>query len=577
MAQRRVVFWLVAGIAGACYSDRLPEQRTRVVSDAGSGGTSSSRGGTGGQPFGAGGAGEGGLGGIAGAGGSPSPEGGAGSGGAAVSCVVHVDAAANVAIPDGDSWDTAFADLTEAAAEGRARRASAAGPCELWVAAGEYEAPSSGFDLDAVAVLGGFRGDEDSKDDRSPELNAVWLRGAERDRPEHVVRLAADSRLDGVRVSGGQLGILVAGGTVVVRDAFVFDNGPVRAIDVARGNAELDRVRVYDNSSVDTAGGAALRLAPQAELALNDCVFSGNLAGGAATSEPREGGALLLLGRRTRIVRSVFAGNRARTLGGAISNAGELAVSDSVFIGNVANTGSAIVSTASADLRNVTVHGNSGSPALAGALTLVNSIVWGNPDGSLVGLGTFDPEVHVSVIEGNFLSASSEDVIAGDPGLTGARFRATTATADVGETSVVLNHDGLVNAGALRDGFIRFEDGTVRCVLDNQRTNLTLLASTASGAARFGDAQPAGEGGAGGAGGGNSGTANGWEGQSFEILSLELEPGALAIDRGWGDTETHPISDRDLLGRPRRDAPKPDRTTTGTPTYVDLGAYEFQP
>lgn len=541
---------VVALVAKACYPDRIPERRVRVEADAGKTGTGD--GGTGALPGGSGGdaTDAGASGNDAGVGGASGEAGSGGAGGEAPSCVLRVDASANVAAPDGDSWESAYSDLRQAADAARARRSSGEPPCELWVAAGEYAAPRRGFDLTDTVLLGGFEGTENARDERAPGLHTTWLRGDGDERAARVVQLDGESTLDGVWISGGELGVAVDGGDVVVRDAWVFDNGPSRGIDVAAGSAHFERVRVFDNHVEDSAGGGGLRLAAQGALTLVDCIFSGNQARKDAGSHPNEGGALLLLGRSAHIARTIFVGNGADGPGGAVSNASRLSVTDSVFVGNGAPTASAMLSVSGAELTNVTVFGNAGGPAIAGEVTLVNSIVWGNPDGSLAAaIGAFAPTVLVSVIEGGHSGRGSQDVITGDPGFVGTRVTATAGSLVGRDTTLVLNHDQSVTAGALRQSFALFEDGRARYVLDNQRTNLTLL----------------------------GGDTTSFQGLSFEVVSLALEADALAIDRGWGDTEDHPVSDRDVLGRPRRDAAKPDQTSVGTPTYVDLGAYEFQP
>lgn len=87
----------------------------------------------------------------------------------------HVDAAA-VPGGDGTSWATAYADLQDALRE--------PGVDEVWIAEGRYLPDSGTVDWKlsfvlppGIELLGGFRGDEDQRDQRDPALYRTELSG----------------------------------------------------------------------------------------------------------------------------------------------------------------------------------------------------------------------------------------------------------------------------------------------------------------------------------------------------------------------------------------------------------------
>ncbi|MCK9462763.1 MAG: hypothetical protein M0R80_24340 [Proteobacteria bacterium] len=142
-------------------------------------------------------------------------------------CVKHV----NVNIPpemagDGETWETAIADLQEGidAAEAEIIGPSGGpGYCEVWVARGDYyvydDDPSNTIQMKAgVHVYGGFSGGtppdsygwEGSRDDRNWEWNVTRIIGADGPTPtarvHHVVTapITNPSTLDGFHVLGGR-------------------------------------------------------------------------------------------------------------------------------------------------------------------------------------------------------------------------------------------------------------------------------------------------------------------------------------------------------------------------------------
>ena len=95
---------------------------------------------------------------------------------AAWSRVIHVAQESSGLTKDGSTWQTAYSDLQVALS-------GAVAGDEIWVAEGTYRPsttnPAISFDLrPGVAVYGGFRGTESSRDERGPG-DLTILDGAE--------------------------------------------------------------------------------------------------------------------------------------------------------------------------------------------------------------------------------------------------------------------------------------------------------------------------------------------------------------------------------------------------------------
>jgi parallel beta-helix repeat protein len=115
---------------------------------------------------------------------------------------------------------------------------------------------------------------------------------------------------------------------------------------------------------------------------LDGCVITGGWADGSETAQDKGAGLYCLRGS-PQVRNCVLAGNTATGQGGGAY----LATSDATFIncvftGNTANDGGALYSAqGTVAMLNCTVVANQGlwRASLAGATTLTNSIVWGNP------------------------------------------------------------------------------------------------------------------------------------------------------------------------------------------------------
>jgi hypothetical protein len=91
------------------------------------------------------------------------------------SAQIRVDADNTGGTQNGDSWETAYADLQTAID-------NADGSSELWIAAGVYKPDSEGDSFtitgnkDGIELYGGFQGTESTRSERAHRTTASWTR-----------------------------------------------------------------------------------------------------------------------------------------------------------------------------------------------------------------------------------------------------------------------------------------------------------------------------------------------------------------------------------------------------------------
>lgn len=259
-------------------------------------------------------------------------------------------------IADGLAWETAFSDLQSAfdvATSGD----------QIWVATGTYvptdlggstDSRDASFRLiDGVAIYGGFFGDEIDLTQRDPVAYPTILSGD----------VLQDDQSGGSNLENVRHVVLGSGtlSTSCILEGFV-----IRA-----GNAD----------GVD--GGGGLFVSSTAGPEIRWCLFANN------TSDSNGGAIVVSEGSSLTIQTCRIEGNQAG-FGGGVHNSGTMLISNSLISTNIANSaGGAFVSqgpTASLRINNCSViqntaeHSTGGVLIESGALTLVNSIVWGNRD-----------------------------------------------------------------------------------------------------------------------------------------------------------------------------------------------------
>ncbi len=301
-----------------------------------------------------------------------------------------VDAGATGA-QTGSSWTDAFPFLQDALAVAQPGD-------QIWVAEGTYR-PDQGAGQVAgsrastflvpsdVRLFGGFAGTETSLAQRAGLFDTTILSGDLNGDDATVGNL--DNAYHVVTTSGAVFGALIDGFTITAGNADLFGGfesygGGIVNYD---GRVELRNCIVTGNEALEDGGGLA-NLGSGGSVLIVACTFRDNLAndvGGGLFSTDASSG--------PRVVSCRFLGNRATRLGGGVylfslqSSSAELV--GCLFGGNTASErgGGLFASTDTlATISSCTFSANSvqtgdgGGIFASNALTLVNSVLWGNAD-----------------------------------------------------------------------------------------------------------------------------------------------------------------------------------------------------
>lgn len=230
--------------------------------------------------------------------------------------IIYVDRGATAGLNDGSRWQDAYVDLSTALVH-------AAVGDEIWVAAGTYY-PSGATDraatfamVPAVAIYGGFAGDETQLGQRDPAAHVTILSGD--------IGIAGDAADNSYTVVVGADGALLDGFTITGGNADDYDwsSPPDRRHYNGAGmyndgvSVEVVNSTFRDNTTSDRAdinyGGAVFNL-NGADATFQDCLFVGNYS--------QAGGAIANEASTARVINSTFQDNAAQTDGGAIDNVG---------------------------------------------------------------------------------------------------------------------------------------------------------------------------------------------------------------------------------------------------------------
>lgn len=217
---------------------------------------------------------------------------------------------------NGKSWSTAFRGLNYALADWTEGD-------EIWIAAGAYTMPDSGYKVrNGMRMYGGFRGTEAAREERDWYRNRTIFQS---DDGAYILRLVdcdSSTRIDGVMMQGA------------LQSALYIENGAPRLFNChfrkctstgsgaaiyARGVSRM-RVEycVFEDNSAKEQGGAVMLIGTQKDVKgwgpfFGQCHFVRNTAS--------SGGAMAMVDCAgiPQIVSSVFYGNTASGSGGAFS------------------------------------------------------------------------------------------------------------------------------------------------------------------------------------------------------------------------------------------------------------------
>lgn len=129
--------------------------------------------------------------------------------------VIYVEGEVNVAVDDGESWETAYTYLQDALSDAESGD-------EIWVAEGIYGGVT--FDLvDGVGLYGGFAGNETSRDQRDWRIYQSILDGQSSRLVVSATDVGSQTVLDGFTVTGGHVsgnggGMLNTRSTATIRN-----------------------------------------------------------------------------------------------------------------------------------------------------------------------------------------------------------------------------------------------------------------------------------------------------------------------------------------------------------------------
>ena len=216
---------------------------------------------------------------------------------------------------NGQSWPTAFRTLNFALADW-------SDGDEIWVAAGAYTMPDSGYKVrNGMRFYGGFRGIEAAREERDWYRNRTILQS---DDGAYIVRMIecdSSTRLDGFVLQGTlQSAILIQGGAPRIFNCHIRNcTSPTvgAAINIERAYRTRVEYCVFENNRAEQRGGAVYMLGTNKDLKgwgpfFGQCHFVNNSSA--------EGGALAMVDCAgiPQIASSVFVGNNASQLGGAV-------------------------------------------------------------------------------------------------------------------------------------------------------------------------------------------------------------------------------------------------------------------
>lgn len=242
---------------------------------------------------------------------------------------------------DGSSWERALGEK-----EFAKRLKEAAAETEFWVAKGRYRPSLSGdtqasFELgEGVAVYGGFKGDENTRDERDPNVNVTVLTG---DLDDDDVKNTSGITLSWRDIRGSNSSVVVKSekctqktvldGVTVTGGNGAKDGGGMYNLS---GSPKISRCSFVGNQTQGNGGGMANR---ESSPVVENCAFERNRA-------DKGGGGMFNFGKIGKskdfvpvVEGCVFSENSSELHGGGMSSlAASPRVAGTSFVGNLASS-----------------------------------------------------------------------------------------------------------------------------------------------------------------------------------------------------------------------------------------------
>lgn len=494
---------------------------------------------------------------------------------------------------DGTSWENATSSLNGAIL-GSHCCALEKGAGEVWVSAGTYSVyKSSEIDdwielRSFVSIIGGFAGFEDSVEQRDWIVNEVIIDG------EHKVFYIFRRSYDDLDV----------GLTDVVLDGLTIRRGGIEtaswgyAVRIDGGNG----VRIRNCVFSDNIGGEGVAISSSvAELAVEDCLFTVNQswwsvvsnASGSAEYHQCEfssnfGTPIKNEGTNVSVVNSTFAHNYGAA-GGIEIIEGDALIEDSVFHANHAYSnldtyngysGAIHAEGGSTVVRRCSFSYNTGylGGAIGAYYALIEEEDWPDDTDGISMYATY------SAVQGEM--TISDSVFYDNEGFRGGAVYVNGSTVSIANSTFfgnthTLGEDDLVTGNTvlashcdpyLFNGFgeldcdqINSSARVLNCIVDADADLPIVIEGEATGEVLYSLVT-----------GGYTGDGNIDMDPLFvdaENEDFHLRAGSPCIDAANGDS----ASESDNEGSPRVDDPATPNTGSGSLTYVDMGAFEYQP
>lgn len=449
-------------------------------------------------------------------------------------CIVYVNKDSEISEPDGLSWSSSYKTIQDALnkAEDIVNN-SDVDYCEVWVSAGTYYVFETSITdtiklVPHVGIFGGFVGTEIHLEERDTRTHATVLDGHDSeegtDQVLHVVTGSDHAIIDGFTITGGR----------------------------ACG----------DSGEYSDSGGGVLNY--QSRTVLRNCIVLENTA-------CSSGGGIANIESRTEISNTMFIGNTAGLGGGIRNHHCESSITDCVFRINNADEGGAIYNSGclNTSISKCVIENNVAS-RYGGGVANYSDVHEIGPD------ILCSPIIEDSVFIGNISEGDG-----------GGIYSAQDTAPTIVNTVLVDNNaqDGI--GGALFN--IINESSMINCTISNNtaisgggvyaeasRISIfnSILWNDTAGELVLLYSDPIIS---------HCIILGGYEGDAIidanpmfadiEDSDYRITSGSPCIDAASGDY----ASNEDIIGNPRIDDPGIPNTGSGSPPYVDIGAYEYQP